>query len=189
MTTVYSSNSGRWPGSLQPSGDCIRATLRRSSPVLTRPTNSSMSFGLVPAASTRVGLAMICGTGGSVLRALGREGGLECGADLLERLRAGVEVARHGDAGEEGADRRARPRDALGDVAGEVEDPLDGLLVAHPARVVGQAERGDGVLRPVVERAFHASSCGIGVGGGRVRVLPRVVRLRRAEGRSDAERR
>src|SRR5215210_9578380 len=141
MTTVYSSKSGRWPGSIQPSGDCMRATLRRSSPVLTRPTNSSISFGFVPAASTRLGLSMICGTGAVlVLGALGRERGLERGADLLERLRAGVEVAPDGDAGEERADRGARPRDALGDLAREVEHPLDGLLVGHPAAVIGHAE-------------------------------------------------
>ena len=50
-TSVHSSNSGRWPGSTQPAGDVMRAMLRRVSPVLTRPTNSSISFGLVPAAS------------------------------------------------------------------------------------------------------------------------------------------
>ena len=37
------------------------ATLTRSSSVLTRPAYSSMSFGLVPAASTRLGLSISCG--------------------------------------------------------------------------------------------------------------------------------
>src|SRR5829696_8781333 len=37
------------------------ATLTRSSPVFTRPAYSSMSFGLVPAASTRLGLSISCG--------------------------------------------------------------------------------------------------------------------------------
>src|SRR5688572_11033587 len=54
-TTVYSSKSGRWPGSTQPEGERMWATLTRSSPLLTRPTYSSISFGLVPAASTRDG--------------------------------------------------------------------------------------------------------------------------------------
>src|SRR3954471_3528042 len=60
-TTVYSSNSGRWPGSSQPAGERMRATLTRSSPVFTRPTNSSISFGCVPAASTRAGESIRCG--------------------------------------------------------------------------------------------------------------------------------
>ena len=46
---------GRWPGSTQPSGERMWATLTRSSPVLTRPTYSSISLGLVPAASTLEG--------------------------------------------------------------------------------------------------------------------------------------
>src|SRR4051794_11269448 len=163
MTSVYSSNSGRWPGSSQPSGDCMRATLRRSSPVLTRPTNSSISLGIVPAAWTRLGLAMSSGTG-SVRRALAGHRRLEGGADVLERLPAAGRVASHRDAGEEGADRRAGPRDALGDLARELEHPLDGLLVAHPPCLVGKLEGDDGLLRPVVERAFHASSCEVGVG-------------------------
>jgi hypothetical protein len=36
----------------------MRAILTRASSVFTRPTNSSMSFGLVPAASTRLGVSM-----------------------------------------------------------------------------------------------------------------------------------
>src|ERR1044071_9761463 len=55
-TSVYSSNSGRCPGSSQPLGERMRAILTRLSPLLTRPTNSSISLGGVPAAVTRVGL-------------------------------------------------------------------------------------------------------------------------------------
>ena len=54
----YSSNSGRCPGSLQPAGERIRATLARSSPLLARPANSSISFGGVPAASMRTGVSI-----------------------------------------------------------------------------------------------------------------------------------
>ena len=67
-TSVHSSKSGRWPGSTQPSGERMRATLRRSSPVLTRPTYSSISFGLVPAASTRLGLSMSCRHAAAAIR-------------------------------------------------------------------------------------------------------------------------
>ena len=41
----------------------MRATLRRLSPVFTRPTNSWISFGLVPAASMVDGLSISCGMG------------------------------------------------------------------------------------------------------------------------------
>src|SRR4051794_21946877 len=61
MTRVYSSNSGRWPGSTQPAGDRMCATLRRVSPLFTRPAYSSMSLGLVPAASTRDGASINSG--------------------------------------------------------------------------------------------------------------------------------
>src|SRR5690606_3293031 len=54
-TSVHSRNSGRWPGSSQPVGLTMRAMLTVSVPLLTRPTYSSMVFGGVPAASTRVG--------------------------------------------------------------------------------------------------------------------------------------
>src|SRR4051812_21110189 len=151
MTTVYSSNSGRWPGSAQPSGDCIRATLRRSSCVLTRPTNSSISLGFVPAASTRLGDSMSSGT-------VGVEGGLERALDVLERLRPVAETPRDGDPSEERADRGAGARHALRDLTREVEHPLDGLLVGDPAALLGNVERGRGLLRPVVERAFHGTS-------------------------------
>src|SRR4051794_38256807 len=148
MTSVYSSNSGRWPGSRQPSGECMRAMLRRSSPVLTRPTNSSISFGFVPAASTRLGASISSGT-------VAVERGLERALDVLERLRAVAEALRDGDAGEERPDRRPRSRDALRHLPREVEHPLDGLLVGDPASVLGEVERGRRLLRPVVERAFH----------------------------------
>ena len=60
---MYSSKSGRWPGSLQPAGDRIRATLRRSSELLARPANSSISLGGSPAASTRTGASISSGIG------------------------------------------------------------------------------------------------------------------------------
>src|SRR5216683_2655925 len=58
-TTVYSSNSGVCPGSIHPDGLRIRATLTAASFVVTRPTNSSIRFGLFPAASMTRG-ASIC---------------------------------------------------------------------------------------------------------------------------------
>ena len=67
-TTVYSSNRGRCPGSCQPAGDCIRAMLSASSPLFTRPTYSSMRFGLLPAASTIAGASMWIGMGFSPFR-------------------------------------------------------------------------------------------------------------------------
>src|SRR5215471_18721415 len=61
-TIVNSSNSGVWPGSIQPPGLRMCATLRTGVPVLTRPTYSSINLGLFPAASTRVGVAILVGT-------------------------------------------------------------------------------------------------------------------------------
>src|ERR1017187_3148604 len=61
-TTVNSSNSGVWPGSCQPPGLRMCATLVALVAEFTRPTYSSISLGLLPAASTRVGLAMNVGT-------------------------------------------------------------------------------------------------------------------------------
>ncbi len=52
---MYSSNSGRWPGSTQPDGLVISATDTDDVPVFTRPTNSLMSFGGSPAAGMVVG--------------------------------------------------------------------------------------------------------------------------------------
>src|SRR5579864_529213 len=62
-TTVISSNSGRWPGSRQPAGDTIRATLRFKWPEFTRPAYSSIRFGGVPAALITEGAAMTVGMG------------------------------------------------------------------------------------------------------------------------------
>ncbi len=62
-TTVISSNSGRWPGSSQPVGESIFATLTPACPEFTRPTNSSMRFGFVPTAWTTVGAAISLGMG------------------------------------------------------------------------------------------------------------------------------
>src|SRR5262249_41064794 len=50
------------PGSIQPAGLRICAILTSPWPELTRPTYSSISFGLLPAASIRVGLAINLGT-------------------------------------------------------------------------------------------------------------------------------
>src|SRR5215472_11501681 len=49
-TTVYSSNSGVCPGSLQADGLVILAILMPEVLVFTRPTNSSIIFGGLPAA-------------------------------------------------------------------------------------------------------------------------------------------
>lgn len=49
-TIVYSSNSGVWPDSVQPARLFIREMLTLSVPLFTRPINSSIIFGLFPAA-------------------------------------------------------------------------------------------------------------------------------------------
>ena len=54
-TIVYSSNSGVCPGSTHPWGLRIRATLTSEVPLATRPRNSSIRFGLFPAACTIFG--------------------------------------------------------------------------------------------------------------------------------------
>ena len=58
---MYSSNSGRCPGSIQPAGERILATLTRSSELLALPANSSISLGGSPAASTRTGASIRSG--------------------------------------------------------------------------------------------------------------------------------
>lgn len=60
---MYSSNSGRWPGSTQPAGERMWAILTAVEPVLTRPTYSSISLGLLPAGVMRVGVEMSWGMG------------------------------------------------------------------------------------------------------------------------------
>ena len=55
---MNSSNSGVWPGSTQPGGLVMRATLAPAVPELTSPTNSSIRFGLLPAAWTIVGVSI-----------------------------------------------------------------------------------------------------------------------------------
>src|ERR1022692_3900216 len=59
-TTVNSSNSGTWPGSLHPRGLDILAILNAAVAEFTRPTNSRIVLGGVPTASTFVGLAITC---------------------------------------------------------------------------------------------------------------------------------
>jgi hypothetical protein len=54
-TTVTSINCGVCPGSTQPDGEVIFATLTPESLELTRPTNSSIRFGRFPAAFITVG--------------------------------------------------------------------------------------------------------------------------------------
>ena len=56
-TSVYSSNSGVCPGSIHPDGLRMRATLTDGVSVATRPMNSSMRFGLFPAAWITRGLS------------------------------------------------------------------------------------------------------------------------------------
>src|SRR4051795_9883771 len=60
-TAVYSSNSGVCPGSTHPLGLFIRATLHAEVFELTRPMNSSIRFGLLPAASMTEGCLMCVG--------------------------------------------------------------------------------------------------------------------------------
>src|SRR5688572_29621589 len=60
-TIVYSSNSGVWPGSSQPPGLRMRATLSASWRELTRPMYSSITLGRFPAAATRVGFSISVG--------------------------------------------------------------------------------------------------------------------------------
>jgi hypothetical protein len=60
-TSVYSSNSGVWPGSAQPPGLRMWAMLTAASPLFTLPTYSSISFGLLPAAVIRVGFPISVG--------------------------------------------------------------------------------------------------------------------------------
>src|SRR5207249_7994412 len=60
-TTVYSSNSGVCPGSIQPAGLRRCATLTAAVFEVTRPTYSSICFGTLPAATMRVGWVMCSG--------------------------------------------------------------------------------------------------------------------------------
>src|SRR5580658_3445463 len=60
-TTVYSSNSGVWPDSVQPAGLSMRAMLTASVAELTRPTYSAMRFGRLPAAAMIVGFSIRSG--------------------------------------------------------------------------------------------------------------------------------
>src|ERR1019366_1711156 len=60
-TYVYSSNCGVCPGSTQPDGLRICAMLTASVFEFTRPTTSSISFGLLPAAVIRLGFSMSVG--------------------------------------------------------------------------------------------------------------------------------
>ncbi len=50
ITTVYSSKSGRWPGSDHPAGLSMTATETSAVPVVSLPTNSEIVLGGVPAA-------------------------------------------------------------------------------------------------------------------------------------------
>src|ERR1041385_2034093 len=65
-TTVNSSNSGVCPGSTQPLGLCMRATLTASVREFTRPMNSSMIFGLFPAAAMTDGFSISVGMRGII---------------------------------------------------------------------------------------------------------------------------
>src|SRR5437764_13821419 len=60
-TMVYSSNSGVWPGSSQPAGLRIWATLIPGCRVFRWPTYSSMILGRFPAACTRAGRSIRMG--------------------------------------------------------------------------------------------------------------------------------
>src|ERR1017187_2220866 len=60
-TTVYSSNSGIWPGSLQPAGLSMRAMLTAAVAELTRLTYSTIRFERLPAAAMIVGFSIRSG--------------------------------------------------------------------------------------------------------------------------------
>src|SRR5580698_4361300 len=64
-TTVYSSNSGLWPGSLHPEGLCMCAMLTAVSFVLTLPTYSSIC--LLPGTGMRVAEETSRGMGGLMI--------------------------------------------------------------------------------------------------------------------------
>ena len=55
---MYSSNSGRWPGSVHPVGLSMTATDAFVVLVETRPTYSAMVFGGVPGRATTTGASM-----------------------------------------------------------------------------------------------------------------------------------
>src|SRR5829696_5405065 len=136
-TTVYSSKSGRWPGSTQPDGERMWATLTRSSPVFTRPAYSSISFGLVPAASTRLGVSISCGMAAR-LQPLAQDGRLPAGEALQQRLGGRLGVHRG---------TMLLAQEAL--VQRVVEQRGEGVVVAvdvdHAHRLVVQAELAPGV--------------------------------------------
>src|SRR4051812_36524686 len=148
-TSVYSSKSGRWPGSTQPEGERMWATLTRSSPLLTRPAYSSISFGLVPAASTRLGLSIRSGIAAR-LQPLADLGGRPALERLEQLLRRGGDVQRGAMllAQEALPDGVVEQRGQAVVVAADVED-------AH--RLVVQAELAPGVdLDQLLERAGAA---------------------------------
>src|SRR5207247_5398745 len=82
-TTVYSSNSGVCPGSTQPDGLRMCATLTAAVFELTRPTYSSICFGRVPAARMRVGWVTCSGMEPRERRR-GREHGRRLPGELVE---------------------------------------------------------------------------------------------------------
>ena len=55
---MYSSNAGVWPGSCQPPGLAMRAMLTAAWVVFTRPKNSSIRLGLLPADCMTDGASM-----------------------------------------------------------------------------------------------------------------------------------
>src|SRR5437773_11239633 len=82
-TTVYSSNSGVCPGSTQPAGLRMCATLTAAVFELTRPTYSSICFGRVPAARMRAG-SVTCSGMERRERRRGREHGRLVPGELAE---------------------------------------------------------------------------------------------------------
>src|SRR5580698_2739428 len=85
-TTVYSSNSGCCPGSLQPEGLCMWAMLTAESLVFTRPTYSSIC--LLPGTGMRVALGIRRGIALSCLViALGDQFGQRVHGPLVGRIR------------------------------------------------------------------------------------------------------
>src|SRR5262245_48072529 len=82
-TTVYSSNAGVCPGSTQPDGLRMCATLTAVVPEFTRPTYSSMFLGLLPAATMHVALGIRIGVAMSASFVAERKAVGECQRRVL----------------------------------------------------------------------------------------------------------
>src|SRR5207247_2468738 len=156
----YSSNSGVCPGSTQPDGLRMCATLTAAVFELTRPTYSSICFGRVPAARMRVGWVTCSGMEPRERRR-GREHGRLVPGELVETPEHRLEVAEvlASQAGERRQElpalgvleeqahrRRSRLLLAVGVVEQDLVQALERALDPRAARLRGEAEHP--TLRP-----------------------------------------